>query len=83
MSFQEFIYHGAGFIFLLLASVFLLLDANDNSGRNSQNHFVIASVSILFFEGNKFDCSKILILVCLDSGIDSGSFLPAKFNLGL
>jgi len=83
MSLQEFIYHGAGFIFLLLASVFLLLDANDNSGRNPQNHFVIASVSVLFFLRNVFDCSKTLIIVCLDSGIDNGSLLPVEFNLGL
>ena len=40
----EFIYHGAGFVFLLLASVFLLLDANDNNSRSSQNHFMIASI---------------------------------------
>lgn len=49
ISLQEFIYHGAGFVFLLLASVLLLLDANDNNGRNPQNHFIIASVSILLF----------------------------------
>lgn len=42
---QEFIYHGAGFVFLLIASVFLLLDANDSTGRNPNNHFVVASVS--------------------------------------
>jgi len=40
----EFIYHGAGFVFLLVASVFLLLDANDNNSRNSHNHFVVASI---------------------------------------
>ncbi|VVC34367.1 Hypothetical protein CINCED_3A002612 [Cinara cedri] len=42
----EFIYHGAGFILLLVASVFLLLDANEHSSRNPRNHFVVASVSI-------------------------------------
>lgn len=49
MCLQEFIYHGAGFVLLLLASVLLLLKANDSNGNgnNPQNHFVIASVSIL------------------------------------
>ncbi|KAL5232794.1 hypothetical protein ACI65C_000204 [Semiaphis heraclei] len=56
----EFIYHGAGFVFLLLASVLLLLDANDNNGRNPQNHFIIASIlgsicqSIMLFYGTKY-----------------------------
>lgn len=40
----EFIYHGAGFVFLLVASVFLLLDANDGTSRNPNNHFVVASI---------------------------------------
>ncbi|XP_025420964.1 uncharacterized protein LOC112691052 isoform X2 [Sipha flava] len=40
----EFIYHGAGFIFLLIASIFLLLDANQNDNRANHNHFVIVSI---------------------------------------
>lgn len=44
---QEFIYHGAGFIFLLIASVFLLVD--DNDYRNSKDHFVVAAVIIKLY----------------------------------
>jgi hypothetical protein len=41
----EFIYHGAGFVLLLVASVFLLLDANNNNYRYQQNsHFFVASI---------------------------------------